>query len=528
MFATSRRAFTLGLGAALPLSLLNLPARAQGGRNALTGAFDTGPGGMPGNFNPLMATAGFTWLNMYYDTLVLYDPTLTTISPSLATSMQANANKTQYTFKLPTGVTWHDGKPFSSADVKFTFDLARNKATSSIFASRLADVTSVEAPDATTAVVSFSKPNPGLPDLLVRLMMLPKHHLESIPADQIAKHAWWSTVAVGTGPFSFVKYETDQYVELKANPAYRLGRPKLDGVINRYFKTTSGAVAALRAGEIAFTYVDPDDAKPFAGKPDFTVIAGDSYVINYLGFNHATPLWKDDRVRQAVMHAINRPAIIESLYGGAARLALGCYVADAYVPAGMDPYAFDPAKAKSLLAAAGWAGINGSKKLPLVTYYNSPQVINILAAIQSMLGDVGIMVEPKAVDVPTYNAMVYAANPDHSQYPLVFAGLQNGPDPSGVVYGLDGKQMPPNGANIMRANFPELNAALDAAVGESDDSKRADRFKAVNAAFNKTLPWGPMWVATRYGVASSGIKGFVWTPAPSGGGYLASAEKWSL
>ena len=181
-----------------------------------------------------------------------------------------------------------------------------------------------------------------------------------------------------------------------------------------------------------------------------------------------------------------------------------------------------------MLTDAGWSGINGTKKLPLLTYYNSPQIVNVLAAIQAMLADVGIMVEPKAVEVATYNSIVYAATPDHTQYPLVFAGLQNGPDPSGINFGLNGTQAPPNGSNIMRANFPALNQALDAALGESDDAKRPARFQAVNAAFNKTLPWGPMWVATRYGVASSAIKSFVWTPAPSGGGYFARAETWSL
>lgn len=527
MTSLSRRA-ALTLGAALPASLLAIPVRAQAGKSVLVGAFDTGPGGLQGNFNPLAATAGFTWLNMYFETLVLYDPTLTRIVPALASKVEVNADKTRFTFTLPSGVTWHDGKPFSAADVAFTLDLARNKASGSIFAARLADITAVSAPDGATCVVTMAKPTPGLLDTLTRLMILPKHHIEAIPLDQLARNAWWSTAPVGTGPFAFVKYETDQSVELKANPAYRLGKPKLDGVINRYFKTTAGAVAALRAGEIAFTFVDPDDARGFANRRDFGVIAGDSYVINYLGFNHATPLWQDVRVRQAVMHAINRPAIIESLYGGAARLAAGCYVAEAYVPQGLDPYAFDPAKAKQLLAAAGWAATNGSKKLPLLTYYNSPQIVNVLAAIQAMLGDVGIMVEPKAVEVATYNSIVYAGAPDHSQYPLVFAGLQNGPDPSGINFGLNGTQMPPNGSNIMRANFPELNQALDAALGESDDSQRPARFQAVNAAFNKLLPWGPMWVATRYGVASSAVKGFFWTPAPSGGGYVASAQNWSL
>ena len=97
---------------------------------------------------------------------------------------------------------------------------------------------------------------------------------------------------------------------------------------------------------------------------------------------------------------------------------------------------------------------------------------------------------------------------------MVFAGLQNGPDASNINIGLNEKQIPPAGANIMRIKMPEVTAALDAALAETDDAARDARYQEVCKATNANLPWATMWVANRYGVASSNLTDFVWTPAP--------------
>ena len=94
-----------------------------------------------------------------------------------------------------------------------------------------------------------SKPSSGLLDVITKVMMLPQHALAGIAPDALAKNAWWSTSPVGTGPFKFGRYVTDQYVELAANPDYRSGKPAVDKVINRYFANTAGAVlGSLVAG----------------------------------------------------------------------------------------------------------------------------------------------------------------------------------------------------------------------------------------------------------------------------------------
>jgi peptide/nickel transport system substrate-binding protein len=493
----------------------------------LSGGFDVGPGGFQGNFNPLAATAGFTWLSIYYEPLVTYDEKLQSVVGVLASSYDVSADHLTYTFKL-VDAKWHDGQAFTAKDAKFTMDLAKNAKTGSVLAARLKPVSSVEAPDDHTLVIKLSAPSASLMDTLTKVMMLPEHALASIPADQLAKSSWWSTKPIGTGPFKFSKYVTDQYVELTANTDYRGGKPALEKIINRYFADPAAAIAALRAGEIQFTYVDSNDVPTFKDDKSVRVIEGDSFVVNYLGFNHASPIWKDVRVRQAVMHAINRDAIIKSLYGGAAKPANCGYVAEQLVPKDIDPYAYDPEKAKALLMDAGWDKINGDKPITMLTYYTTPLATNVLAAIQAMLAQVGINVVPRAVDAPTYNSIVLKPDADISQFQLVYAGLQNGPDPSSINVGLNENQIPPAGPNVVRARMPDLNAALDAALAETDAAKRDQRYQQVCRVMNSQLPWGTLWVANRYGVASTKLKDFVWTPAPGGGPYKADPQTWSL
>ncbi len=215
-----------------------------------------------------------------------------------------------------------------------------------------------------------------------------------------------------------------------------------------------------------------------------------------------------------------------SILKGAAELANTCYIAKLVVPADLEPYPYDPAAAKQLLQAAGWDKLNGGKKLAWLTYYNNPLVENLMAAMQAMLGQVGINVVPRAVDVATYNGIVYAPQPDHALYPLVYAGAQNGPDAGAINLYTNESQIPPNGANIMRVREADLTAALNAAVGEADDAKRPERFQSVARVFNRDLPWAPLWVGTRYGIIGANVANFVWTPAPSGGGYEQQAETW--
>ena len=110
-------------------------------------------------------------------------------------------------------------------------------------------------------MIKTSKPNAAMLDAMTFVFMLPKHAIGAIAPKDLVKNTWWSTSPIGTGPFKWSKYVPDQYVELVANESYWRGKPKLDKLINRYFKEPGSALIALQRGEIQFVYVTADESE---------------------------------------------------------------------------------------------------------------------------------------------------------------------------------------------------------------------------------------------------------------------------
>ncbi len=496
-------------------------AAQEGTGGTLVGAFDVGPGGCPECFNPLQATAGFTWLEKYYSKLLLYDVTFSQIQGELAESWEVSPDATQYTFKLRPGVTWHDGQPFTSADVKFTIELAKHPDSASYIGAKFTSVESIETPDDLTVVLKLSQPNAAILDALTFLVMLPKHALESIPPADLVKSDWWRTNPIGTGPFKWSQYKPGEYVELVAYDGYWRGRPKLDKIIDRYFPEAGSSVIALRSGEIQFTYLTTDEALSLKDDPNITILSGPSQVVNYLGFDLTDPRFQDVRVRQAFMYAIDRKAIVEQLYQGQATIVPCAYVLDKYLAPDANEYAYDPEKAKALLAEGGF---DTSKPVQEVTYYTDQLSTDVLVTIQQMLADVGITMELRAVDVPTYNQIM--STPD--DWDVTFAGAANGPDPDVMSTHFESKDQNPNALN--RSNIKDAN--LDRLFIEgrqtTDPEARAKVYQQICKIMNEQVYWAPMWVTTRFGGVAKTVGNFVWTPAPGGGRYYDAAETWTI
>ena len=494
---------------------------SQGGKT-LVGGFDVGPGGAPGLFNPLTNTAGYSWLNKMYSSLVLYDVDFKRIQGDLALSWTASSNSLKYTFKLRPGLTWHDGKPFTSQDVKYTLDLARNPEVGSLFQPRLEAIKTIDTPDSTTVVLNMSRPNAALLDALTQFMILPQHALAGIAPKDIRTSTWFSTNPVGTGPFKWSRYAPDQFNELTAFDNYWRGRPKLDKLVNRYFKEAGSAVIALRSGDIQFTYLSADEARGLRSEAKLSIIAGPSQVLNYVGFNNKDVRFKDLRVRQAIMHAIDRKTISEQLYNGGAVTQNCLYFLPKYQAAGLEPFAYNPDKAKQLLADAGWDKIKG-EPIEFLTYYGDQLSSDVQVAIQQMLSKVGIDVKPRRVDVPTYNQITAGDN-----FALVYAGIGVGPDPDSPIVALDSNNIPPRGANRMKVINPNLDRLFTQGQTETNAAKRTAVYQNICKEFNASLPWGPMWVAQRFGAVSKNVSGFVWTPAPGGGRYYDQPHLWNV
>ena len=505
----------------LALTVL-LAAMASASAQTFVGAFDVGPGGNPQKFNPLTASAGFSFYNKYFSTLMLYDVGLQKISGDLAESWAYGADGKSLTIKLRKGVKWHDGQPLTAKDVKFTFDLIKNPEMASVFAARLEAVTDVKASDDQTVVLTLSSQDVSLPDAMTTIMIVPEHLLSKVAAKDLRTGSWWAQ-PVGSGPFKWTKYVPDQYVELEANKDFYRGAPKLSKLINRYFKDGSSAAIALQAGEIQFTYLTLDQVKENQANKALSVIAGPSHVLNYIGFNNADPRFKDVRVRQAILMALDRSAIVKSIYAGNATLASCVLTLPAFVPADVNAYGTNVAQAKTLLTEAGWDKLAGSEPIELLTYYSDQVSKDVMATVQAMLGQVGVKVAPRFVDAPTYGQIA-----DSGKFSMVFAGQGNGPDPSTLNNMLDSAYAPPKGLNRMRVNIPEVDKLIDSGKSETDPAKRTEVFKQLCRVTNAQLPIIPLWVANRFGGFSKNAQNVIWTPAPAGGRYQDLPETWSL
>jgi peptide/nickel transport system substrate-binding protein len=490
------------------------------GGGTLIGGFDVGPSGSQGVFNPITDGAGYTWLMQYFSPLLTYDVTFTKLQGELASSWDISSDGLTYTFHLRPGVTWHDGKPFTSKDVQFTLNLVTNPASGSPYTSRFAAVTSITTPDPLTAVIKLKQPDAALLDALTFIVMVPQHQLGSITPQNLIKSSIWYTDPIGTGPFKWEKYVPDQYVELQANDHYWRGRPKLDHLINRYFKDPSAALIALRAGEIQFTYVTKADADTLKNDSSVRIIQGPSQILNYLGFNLRDPRFQDVRVRQAIMYAIDRQAIVTDVLKTGV-VAPCSFSNPAYIPSDVNPYAQDVAKAKSLLAQARWNIIHGPP-IEIITYYNDTNNLNALAVIQQELAQVGISVTIRS-DSALYNQISGTNN-----WHMLYAGALTGPDPDAVGIYLTSNSTPPNGINLDHVNIPAVDQGFVQGRLVTDPTKRALVYQNVCRVINAQVPIGPMWVQNRFGAVSSNVKYFVWTPAPGGGRYYQDSQDWSF
>ena len=491
----------------------------------LTGAFDVGPGGSPQNFNPITQGAGFLWMEKYFSKLVVYDVGFIRIQGELAESWEISSDAQTFTFKLRRGVTWHDGQPFTAEDAKFSIDLFRNPESASPYAPKYADITEVAVLDPRTVVIKTSKPNAALLDAMTFVFMVPKHHLGSIAPKDIVKHTWWTTAPVGTGPFKWDRYVPDQYVELVANETYWRGKPKLDKLINRYFKEAGSALIALQRGEIQFVYVTADESEIVKKDPNLTLIPGPSQVDEFLQFNLKDPRFADLRVRQAFMYAIDRTAIVDQLFKGTAVVVPCVFDNKTYIPSsGLNDYKRDVAKAKALLQEANWASIKG-EPIEMLTYYTDQLSNDILVTMQQQLEEVGITIKIRSVDVPTFNGLVSKPAPEFTTL-LRGRGEWRGPGRNERLLPLD--------RPAARGFEPRLLRQRRSRQGLPGRSRR-DRpgqargvLRGVCKSLNADVPWAPMWVTTRFGAVSKKVGNFVYTPSAGSGKYYDQAELWTI
>lgn len=347
-----------------------------------------------------------------YDTLTSVDPETLLPQPNLATEWTVSEDGATYTFTLKPDVTFHDGTPLTSEDVKFTFELLLNPETASpynpIFAGR---ILSVEAPDPATAVFTLNGPIASfLVDLnAYSLAILPKHLVEGIAPAELVSSDFAQNAPVGSGPFKFSSYTPGEALTLVANPDYHGGAPKVEQYVLKFLADTTAAYQQLKTGEVDVTQISADFYEDATAQANFTAVTFDTLEQYIFGFNvdpeKGSPVLQDLAVRQAIAYAIDRQTIIDRVFSGLGTIAIGTQppISWAYQPDQITvKYDYDPEKAKSILDEAGWVvgdddirakdGVKASFTAIAGATRSTDQ--GALLAIQEFLAEVGIELTP--------------------------------------------------------------------------------------------------------------------------------------
>lgn len=345
-----------------------------------------------------------------YDSLVRYDRTQPplTIVPSLAEGWDISSDNLQLTFRLRKGVKFHDGTDFNADAVVFTFKRMSDPNDpyhkgkfpyyQENFGGFPGNLKGIEKVDDSTVKFTLAKPDGEI---------LPKLSLFAFaivsPTAVKKDETNFTRKPVGTGPFIFKEWVQGDHITLTKNSSYWGGAPKVDTMIFRVIPDNSARAAEMQAGTIQTGEMAAVDIPTLQKNPEVKVIVQPAVSTGYLAFNLSDAKFKDVRVRQAFAYAINRKGIIDAFYGG-----LGEVPTQFQPPAilGYNPslqyYAYDPAKAKQLLADAGVPSLTTDFWYMSVTrgYFPDPKAIS--QAMASDLAKVGITVNLKTEDWAAY------------------------------------------------------------------------------------------------------------------------------
>lgn len=472
------------------------PALAQNG--GIVVGVATLPAALDPNRN--VNNAALQMIDSVFETLIYADPDEGfELVPMLAASWQ-RADELTLDVTLQEGVTWHDGAPFTSADVVFSFERIMDpEGPFPLARSILSTVASVSAIDDLTVRITTHEPDPNLEDRLASPLgtwIVPAEYHEAVGLDP------FGTAPVGTGPFMVAEMTRDRIV-LEAYPGYRGAAPSVDRVEFRSIPETSGRITALVNGEIDIaTGIVPDQFGLIDRSPDVDV-RGQVFAtgsLHMLVYNQSEPVMQDVRLRQALNLAIDRQLLIDALWGGSAELARS-YQLRNYGPLYFDDHPFpeyDPERAADLVQASDYAGETLTFTTHPTWYTNG---VNAAQVMQEMWREVGIDVEIVVTD------SWFGAEGAH------LWNWSNGPryaEPSGGLWllwgadtGIQNDRWLPSEA---RERFNELGSE---AVRTFDIDRRAELYSEMLELWDADAPGTVLYYPFEaFGVASD----IDWTP----------------
>ena len=415
-----------------------------------------------------------------YDGLVIYDENLN-VHPDLAESWTVSSDGTVWTFKLRKGVQFQDGTPFNAAAVKYHFDRILDPKEASGMRSFYSSIEDITTPDDYT--VNFRTKAPFGPFLNYMA------HGSAGIVSRAAVEKWgqdYSVHPVGTGPYKFEDFIAGERVVLARNDTFWGGRPCFDQLIFRVIPDDGARAAALQTGELdSMAPVSVNDVARLRQQKDLVIAPKPVITMMYIGFNLSKEPFQDLRVRQALSMAIDRKGIVDKILDGFATVADSPMAKGTFGYSPSPTYPYDPAKAKALLAAAGWTpgpgGILQKNGTPLKFVLWTPQDlylkdVAVAQAAQAEMRAVGADVDLKVVEAANWftTLRVPAAQAPYDMFmwsltPTTGDGYQqlnelsrSDPDPS----------KPPSDWNLSHYVNPKVDQLISLAGTTTDQDKR--------------------------------------------------------
>ncbi len=472
----NRRAALLPLIALLPL----LSCSTKPDRNMLVMIIESSPT----DLDPRVGLDGQSERidNLIFDDLLARGDDLN-VAPGLAERWELPDPLT-YIFHLHRGVRFHDGRPLTSRDVKWTFDSLLQGKIRSTKAANYRFVDHIDAPDDFTVVFHMKEPDSPL------LWNLSDGAVGIVPygsGDEMTTHP------IGSGPFKFVSAETDREVILERNDDYWGEKARLARVRFAVVPDATTEALELRKGSADLAInapFPPDTVLTLQREPTLAVESAPGTEVQYLAFNLRDPILKDVRVRQAIAYALNRQPMIEYLWRDEARPARSVLPTQSWAYNGdVRRYEHDPAKARQLLDAAGYPAVNGIRFHVMMKTSINENTRLMVAVLQQQLREVGI-----ALDIRSFEFATFLSDVTHGLFQLYgLRWIGGNEDPDIFEYAFHSSKFPPNGANRSFYSNPKVDALIDQARREVDPNVRKPLYAEVQRILAEDLPYIDLW-----------------------------------
>jgi peptide/nickel transport system substrate-binding protein len=439
---------------------------------------------------------------LLFDNLLARDEHLS-VEPGLAERWEIPDPKT-YVFHLHSGVKFCDGRPLTARDVKWSFDSLLQGKVRSTKASTYRFVDHIDAPDERTVIFHLKEPWAAL-----LWNVAGGAGMGVVPYGSGSEA---SQQPIGSGPFRFVRAEQDKEVVIERNDNYWGERAKVSRVRFIVVPDTTTRALELRKGsaDVAINALPPDMVLTLEGESRLRVVRGPGTVLAYLAFNLRDPILKDVRVRQAIAYALDRQPHIHYLWRDSARSAASVLPPESWAYDGdVAQYSFDPERARHLLDAAGYPAINGVR-FHLTMKTSTEESSRAMAAVfQQQLRDVGI-----ALDIRSFEFATFFADVTHGEFQVYSLRWVGGnEDPDIFEYAFHSSRIIPKGANRQYYSNPRVDALIDQARTEIEQSARKRDYAAIQRILAEDLPYVDLWYFDNVMVYSKRVQNLQLNPS---------------